>query len=63
MCAVTIFKFFPYTRQHGCIDILHRCNDPCLEARFGYSDICNCLVMTELTACAREMSADCDEPR
>jgi len=20
----------PHTRQHGCIDILHCCNDPCL---------------------------------
>jgi hypothetical protein len=27
-----IFKFLPYTRQHGCIDILHFCNDPCLKA-------------------------------
>ena len=27
---VTIFKFLPHTRQHGCIDILHCCNDPCL---------------------------------
>jgi hypothetical protein len=26
----TIFKFLPYTRQHGCIDILHCCNDPYL---------------------------------
>ena len=26
----TIFKFLPHTRQHGCIDILHHCNDPCL---------------------------------
>ena len=26
----TIFKFLPPTRQHGCIDILHSCNDPCL---------------------------------
>jgi hypothetical protein len=26
----TIFKFLSHTRQHGCIDILHRCNDPCL---------------------------------
>jgi len=26
----TIFKFLPHTRQHGCIDILHCCNDPCL---------------------------------
>jgi hypothetical protein len=25
----TIFKFLPHTRQHGCIDILHCCNDPC----------------------------------
>jgi hypothetical protein len=24
----TIFKFLPHTRQHGCIDILHCCNDP-----------------------------------
>jgi hypothetical protein len=23
------FKFLPHTRQHGCIDILHCCNDPC----------------------------------
>jgi len=22
-----IFKFLPHTRQHGCIDILHCCND------------------------------------
>jgi hypothetical protein len=27
---VTIFKFLPHTRLHGCIDILHCCNDPCL---------------------------------
>ena len=26
----TIFKFLPHTCQHGCIDILHCCNDPCL---------------------------------
>jgi len=26
----TIFKFLPHTRQHGCIDILHCCNYPCL---------------------------------
>jgi hypothetical protein len=26
----TIFKFLPHTRQHGGIDILHCCNDPCL---------------------------------
>jgi hypothetical protein len=24
-----IFKFLPHTRKHGCIDILHRCNDLC----------------------------------
>jgi len=27
---VTIFKFLPHTSQHGCVDILHCCNDPCL---------------------------------
>jgi hypothetical protein len=27
-----IFKFLPHTRQHGCIDILHCCDDPCLKA-------------------------------
>ena len=26
----TIFKFLLHTRQHGCIDILHCCNDPWL---------------------------------
>jgi hypothetical protein len=26
----TIFKFLPHTRQHGCIDNLHCCNDPFL---------------------------------
>ena len=26
----TIFKFLSHTRQHGCIDILHCCNDTCL---------------------------------
>ena len=26
----TIFKFLLHTRQHGCIDILHCCNDLCL---------------------------------
>jgi hypothetical protein len=26
----TLFKFLLRTRQHGCIDILHCCNDPCL---------------------------------
>jgi hypothetical protein len=25
--AHTIFKFLPYTRQHGCINILHCCKD------------------------------------
>jgi hypothetical protein len=25
----TIFKFLPHTRQCGCTDILHCCNDPC----------------------------------
>jgi hypothetical protein len=30
--ADTIFKFLPHMRQHGCIDILHFCNDPCLKA-------------------------------
>ena len=25
---ITLFKFLPHTRQHGCIDILHSCNDP-----------------------------------
>jgi hypothetical protein len=27
----TIFKFLPHTRQHGCIDIFHCCNDSCLR--------------------------------
>ena len=26
----TIFTFLPHTRQHGCLDILHCRNDPCL---------------------------------
>jgi len=26
----TIYKFLPHTRLHGCIDILHSCNDPFL---------------------------------
>jgi hypothetical protein len=26
----TIFKSLLHKRQHGCIDILHCCNDPCL---------------------------------
>jgi hypothetical protein len=26
------FKFLPHTRQYGCNDILHYCNDPCLKA-------------------------------
>ena len=25
----TVFIFLSHTRQHGCIDILHCCNDPC----------------------------------
>jgi hypothetical protein len=28
----SIFKFLPHKHQHGCIDILHCCNDPCLKA-------------------------------
>jgi len=28
----TVFKFLPYTLQHGCIDILHCYNDPCLKS-------------------------------
>jgi hypothetical protein len=30
----TIFSFLPHTRQHGCIDILHCCNDPCLRGTY-----------------------------
>jgi hypothetical protein len=26
-------KFFLTTHKHGCINILHCCNDPCLKAR------------------------------
>jgi hypothetical protein len=26
----TTFKFLLFTPQHGCIDILHCCNNPCL---------------------------------
>jgi hypothetical protein len=29
----TIFNFLPHTRQHGCIDILHCCNDSSLKER------------------------------
>jgi hypothetical protein len=29
----TVFNFLPHTRQHGCIDILHCCNDPCLSVK------------------------------
>jgi hypothetical protein len=28
----TIIKFLPHTRQHGCIDILHCCNE---QEKFG----------------------------
>jgi hypothetical protein len=31
-----IFKFLPYTCQHGCIDILHCCNDPYLQPQRGH---------------------------
>jgi hypothetical protein len=27
----TIFKFFPHTRQHGCVDILHCCNEEVVQ--------------------------------
>jgi hypothetical protein len=27
----TIFNLLPHTRQNGCINILHCCNDPCLK--------------------------------
>jgi len=52
----TIFKFLPHTLQHGCIDILHCCNDPCLKVSevtwqwyFAYltRTVC-CTVTTEL---------------
>jgi hypothetical protein len=29
---IDTIKFLPHTRQHGCIDILHCCNDSCLKA-------------------------------
>jgi hypothetical protein len=32
----TTFKFLPHTRQHGCIDILHSCSDPCLKAHLEH---------------------------
>jgi hypothetical protein len=28
----TILKFLPHRRQHGCIDILRCCNDPCFRS-------------------------------
>jgi hypothetical protein len=34
----TILKFLPHTRQHGCIDILHCCNNPCLMKRPVFCD-------------------------
>jgi hypothetical protein len=27
----SVFTFLPHTHQHGCIDILHCCNYPCLR--------------------------------
>jgi hypothetical protein len=33
----TIFKFLPHTRQHGCIDILHCCNDRCVPCHAWYT--------------------------
>jgi hypothetical protein len=44
----TIFKFLPHTRQHGCIDILHCCNDPCLKARIIASKNIDALMMTRV---------------
>jgi hypothetical protein len=29
----TIYYFLPHTRKHGCIDILHCCNEPRLPSR------------------------------
>jgi len=54
--ADTIFKFLPHTRQHGCIDILHCCNDPCLlvsEVTWQWRDVyfarnALCTVTTDL---------------
>jgi hypothetical protein len=52
----TVFKFLPHTRQHGCIDILHCCNDPCRIRMFlsvgGYfayfARNAHCTVTTDL---------------
>jgi hypothetical protein len=32
----TIVKFLSHTRQHGCIDILHCCNDSCCTIWMRY---------------------------
>jgi hypothetical protein len=52
----TIFKFFSHTRQHGCIDTLHCCNDPCrarmvLSVRVSfayYARNARCTITTDL---------------
>jgi hypothetical protein len=52
----TMFKFLPHTCQHGCIGIIHRCNDPC-RARMvlsvggsfaHFARIARCTVTTDL---------------
>ena len=49
----TIFKFLLHTRQHGCIDILHCCNDPCLQVsevtwQWYFARNARCTVTTDL---------------
>ena len=52
----TMFKFLPHTRQHGCIDILHCCNNPWLLGQRGlvgesfayFARNARCTVITDL---------------
>ena len=46
----TIFKFLPHTRQHGCIDILHCCNDPWLLSHPGHVAMLLCVLCTKCTS-------------
>ena len=45
----TIFKFLPHTRQHGCIDILHYCNDPWLLVQRGHVAMVGPILCTKRT--------------
>jgi hypothetical protein len=60
----TIFKCLPHTRQHGCINILHCCNDPCLYNIVSMCAVSPAVHTSNFSSCQKKLfqcSCDCEQ--